>query len=781
MTTKQKRQLAKILAAAVLFAVLLVLDNLELLPGGQWLHVLFYLLPYFLVGYDVLWRAIRAIPTGKFLDENFLMSIASIGAMATGEASEAVAVMLFYQVGELFQSVAVGRSRRSITALVDILPESATVERDGALVTVAPSTVTVGETILVRPGERIPLDGKVIGGASSLDTAALTGESLPREVTVGDSVLSGSVNREATLRIETTSPFESSAVSRVLAMVEESSSRKAKTENFISRFAQIYTPTVVAAALLIAVVPPLILGPTSGAVWRQFVHAAMIFLVISCPCALVLSIPMAFFGGIGGASSHGILVKGSNYLEQLANARTVVFDKTGTLTRGSFSLTDLNPAKGVSREDLLAAAAAAECRSTHPVAQSILRAYNKEVPAGAILSSENFPGRGVRTIFLKKGQSGEERTGVLYAGREDWLRSLGLLTNPAKNEATAVHVALSEGESLRYLGVLSAEDEPKEDTAVAIADLRAAGVRRLVMLTGDREEAARALAERLSIDEYRAGLLPQDKVAAVSALLEGQRAGAEFVQSGDSSNFGARESEPRAAELSSSGASESQAAQRDKFVQSGDATNLDQHIASAGRVDAPAQKNANLSPEARGASRAAEGAGTSACARDEDNTNLAKTSSGEGERGSTGGRAPRKGKRRGARRAAGTLVFVGDGINDAPSLSLADVGVAMGALGSDAAIEAADVVLADDKLSRVPLAIRIAKKTMRIARENIVLALAVKAAVMALDLLSAFSPLTFLAPYMAWLAVFADVGVAILAVLNALRAMRVKEKGKLSG
>lgn len=644
MTPKQIRWRNRIIVALALFA--LAYAAAELLPFESWLgsrqaalgvEFALFLVPYLVAGYDVLLRAGRNIARGQVFDENFLMSVATVGAFALvlfpdtdPHMAEGTAVMLFYQVGELFQSYAVGKSRKSIADMMDIAPEYANVEREGRLLQVDPYEVSPGDEIIVKPGERVPLDGVVLSGESQLDTAALTGESLPRSVRPDDEVVSGCVNMTGTLTVRVAKPYEESTVSRILELVENAADKKAKTENFITRFARYYTPVVVAVALLLAVVPPLLLGQS----WSSWVQRGLIFLVVSCPCALVISVPLSFFGGIGGASRAGILVKGSNYLEALANAETVVFDKTGTLTSGSFAVVSVEPEEGVDEGELLEVAAHAEANSDHPIARSVREAYAAELRRERVTETGELGGRGVHALVDGR---------IALVGNDKLMAAHGV---PMSHEGlhgaeagTVLHVAL-EG---RYLGRIVIADAVQPGAAQAVAELRKLGVKRTVMLTGDKEDVARAVAGKLGIDEYRAELLPQDKVAEAERLLEAQEA--------------------------------------------------------------------------------------------------------------AGGK--------------GKLAFVGDGINDAPVLTRADIGIAMGAMGSDAAIEAADVVLMDDKPENIARAIRIARKTMRIVWQNIVFALGVKLAV----LLLAAAGLANM-----WLAVFADVGVAVLAILNAMRAMRVGEK-----
>ena len=642
MTKKQKKMLIRILAAAALLIVAALLPD-QFYPGEHWVvdlagtwtpptdwletgytqyywpivKPLLFLMPYLIVGWDVLWKAIRNIAHGQVFDENFLMAIATIGAFATGEYPEAVFVMLFYQVGELFQSYAVGKSRRSIAALMDIRPDSANLERDGQVEEVDPETVAVGDVIVVKPGERVPLDGVVLEGSSALDTAALTGESLPRSVEPGDDVVSGCVNLSGLLRVQVTRPFGESTVSRILDLVENASSKKARAENFITKFARYYTPAVVLGAVLVAVLPPLLGVGT----WGEWFRQALVFLVISCPCALVISVPLSFFGGIGGASRAGILVKGSNYLEVLAGTGTVVFDKTGTLTRGVFNVTAVHPDR-CTEEQLLELAALAESYSDHPIARSLREAYAREPEPGRVSGVEELSGRGVRAVIDGR---------LISVGNGKLMEELGVSWHPCHKVGTTVHVA-EEGS---YLGHTVISDEVKPTAAQAVAGLKERGIR-TVMLTGDAAAVGEAVAAELGLDEVHAQLLPADKVAQVERLLE------------------------------------------------------------------------------------------------------------------------QKGPR-------SKLAFVGDGINDAPVLSRADIGIAMGAMGSDAAIEAADVVLMDDDPAKIAVAMDIARKTLGIVRQNIAFALAVKALVLILGALKLANM---------WGAVFADVGVMVLAVLNAMRAMK---------
>ncbi len=610
MSKKQRKTLIRIVLSAVLLAVSV------LLPAGGPLRLAVFLVPYAVIGWDVLWRAVRNIARGQVFDENFLMSVATIGAFFTGEYPEAVFVMLFYQVGELFQSYAVGKSRQSIASLMDIRPDYANLERNGALEEVAPEEVAVGDVIVVKAGEKIPLDGVVLEGASALDTAALTGEALPRDVAPGDDVISGCINQTGLLRVQVTKPFGQSTVAKILDLVENSSSKKARAEHFITKFARYYTPAVVFAALALAVIPSLVTGA-----WGEWIHRALIFLVISCPCALVISVPLSFFGGIGGASRAGILVKGSNYLEVLARTEVVVFDKTGTLTRGVFNVTAVHPEECPERR-LLELAALAECWSDHPIARSIKDAWGLPLDQDRVSGVEELAGRGVRCTV--DGHT-------ICAGNDKLMDEIGVKWHPCHRVGTTIHVA-SDG---AYLGHIVISDEIKSDAKAAVAALREEGVDRTVMLTGDAKAVGEAVAADLGLDEVHTQLLPGGKVDRVEELL--------------------------------------------------------------------AQK----SPK-------------------------------------------------------GALAFVGDGINDAPVLSRADVGIAMGALGSDAAIEAADVVLMDDKPSKIAVAIGIARKTLRIVRQNIVFALAVKALVLILGAAGLANM---------WEAVFADVGVSVIAILNAMRAL----------
>ncbi len=606
MKRRDKRALTRILITIPLFIAA------NLLPLEGYMRLAVFAVPYLVIGYDVLIRALSNIFRLQMLDEQFLMAIATAGALALGEYSEAVAVMLFYQVGELFQSLAVGKSRRSIAALMDIKPDRAVVLCGGEELEVSPEDVSVGEIIVIRPGERIALDGTVISGRTTLGTAALTGESLPRDATEGDRVISGSVNLTGLIQVRVESEFADSTVSKILELVENASEKKAKAENFITRFARYYTPIVVGCALALAVIPSLIVGDAA-----KWIERALVFLVVSCPCALVVSVPMSFFGGIGGASRKGILIKGATYLETLAKVRTFVFDKTGTLTKGTFTVTEIH-GEGICETELIKIAATAESRSNHPVAKSIVKAHNGETAA-----PENFtelPGLGVEAVT-----DGSH----IFVGNEKLMKQTGIAPIDITSAGTVVHIAKDK----KYLGYIVISDEIKEDSADALKRLKALGVKKTVMLTGDRADVGKAVGDLLGLGEVLTELLPEDKVNEVEKLLS--------------------ENSP--------------------------------------------------------------------------------------------------------------LAYVGDGINDAPVLSRADIGIAMGAYGSDAAIEAADIVLMDDKMSKLPEAVAVARKTMAIVKENVVFAIGVKVLVLLLGALG-FAGM--------WLAVFSDVGVMVLAVLNAMRAMK---------
>jgi cadmium-exporting ATPase len=615
MTRKQKRLLFRIIVAAVLFAAG------SLLPLGPTVEMGVFLVCYAVIGWDIVWKAVTNILHGQVFDENFLMTIATIGALILGEHSEGVAVMLFYQVGEWFQSYAVSKSRKSIASLMDIRPDYANVERNGKLEQVDPDEVNIGDTIVVKPGERVPLDGKIIKGTSALDTSALTGESMPRDVEPGMEVISGCINQTGILTIQTTKKYGESTVAKILDLVENASDKKGKTENFISRFARYYTPIVVFAAIALAILPPFVTGQPFS-VW---IYRALTFLVISCPCALVISIPLSFFGGIGGASKIGVLVKGSNYLESLAHTEVVVFDKTGTLTKGSFAVSQIK-AIDMKEEQLLELAAYAEDYSNHPISQSIQKAYGKKIDNRRISDVQEIAGHGVRAVIDGK---------TVLAGNAKLMNRENIAYTPSDAIGTVIYLACNG----KYAGYIVIEDEVKADAPAAIRALKEVGVRKTVMLTGDADAVGKKVAQKLGLDQAYTELLPADKVDRVEAMLK---------------------------------------------------------------------------------------------------------------------QTSEKGK----------LVFVGDGINDAPVLARADVGIAMGGLGSDAAIEAADVVLMTDEPSKISAVVRIARKTIRIANENIVFALGVKLLVLILGA-TGYANM--------WAAVFADVGVSVIAILNAIRAMRVKK------
>ena len=634
MSKKLKKRLRRVIVALAVFAVLEVLKVagvFDALPYGLWIEFAAFLVPYLIAGHDVLAKAWHGITHKQPFDENLLMSIATIGAFALvffpeaePHMAEGAAVMLFYQVGEHFESYAVGKTRKSISAMMDIAPDYANVMRDGELTQVDPYEVAVGDEIVVKPGERVPLDGVVASGRSQLDTSALTGESVPRVVEEGAKVTSGCVNMTGMLTVRTTAAFENSTVSRILELVENASEKKARTENFISRFARVYTPIVVGLAALIAVISPLAFGYS----WSLSVQSALIFLVVSCPCALVISVPLSFFGGIGAASRIGILVKGSSYLEALAQVDTVAFDKTGTLTNGTFGVVDVHAPDSVDKDLLLSYAAHAEAYSDHPIALSVVSSYSGTIDRDKIEEVEELSGRGV---------AARVDSHRVLVGNDKLMDAESISVRDCQLVGTILHVAV-DGE---YLGHIIIADMMKDDAAAAIEGLHKAGVRRTVMLTGDREEVAAAVASELGVDEHRSQLLPQDKVAEIEALLESHE-------------------------------------------------------------------------------------------------------------------------------GLGKVAFVGDGINDAPVLMRADVGIAMGGMGSDAAIEAADIVLMDDKPSQIARAIRIARKTLRIVKQNIVFALGVKIVIMILAL-----PMIGISTM--WLAVFGDVGVSVIAILNAMRCLRVQK------
>ena len=637
MTKKQKKVLRRIIISAVLLVAMAVtftvlektgtvdLEN----PSIMWrcIEIVAYLIPYLIIGYDILKKAFLGIIHGEVFDENFLMAIATVGAMVLGEYKEASAVMLFYQIGELFQSYAVGKSRKNITALMDIRPDYANIEKDGKLEQVDPDDVQIGTVIVVQPGEKVPIDGKVVEGVSSLNTSALTGESVPREVHVGDEIISGCVNLTGLIKIETSKEFGESTVSKILDLVENSSMKKSRSENFITRFAKYYTPAVCIAALALAVLPPLvniIMG--NPAAWSKWIIRALTTLVISCPCALVISIPLSFFGGIGGASAKGILVKGSNYLEALSYTKYVVCDKTGTLTKGVFQVTEIHPEGGMSEADLLEKAALVESYSNHPISKSLKEAYGKEIDNNRVTDAKEISGHGVSAVV-----DGQE----VAAGNVKLMKQMNIQAAVPTSVGTEIHVAVDG----KYAGYILISDVVKPNAKEAISGLKAAGVEKVVMLTGDAKKVADAVGSELGVDAVRSELLPGDKVDEVEKLIAAK---------------------------------------------------------------------------------------------------------GEKEK----------------------LAFVGDGINDAPVLSRADIGIAMGALGSDAAIEAADIVLMDDDPAKIATAMKISKKTLRIVHQNIVFALVIKFACLALGAVGFVNM---------WWAIFADVGVMILAVLNATRALSFKE------
>lgn len=623
MNKKQKTMLFRIIAAFIIYIIAIITDHSGVMnrASGIWPKLIVFLIPYLIIGWDIIYKAGRGIVNGQVFDENFLMTIATFGAFGVREYSEAVAVMLFYQVGELFQNYAVNRSRQSISDMMDICPEYANIEEDGKLKQVDPDDVAVGDMIVVKAGERIPLDGVVVSGESMIDTSALTGESVPRTAREGSEVISGCVNGSGLLKIEVTKEFEDSTVSRILELVENAGNKKAKVENFITRFARFYTPLVVVAAALLAVIPPLILGQPFG----PWVQRACIFLVISCPCALVISVPLSFFGGIGAASRMGVLVKGSNFLEALAEIDTIVFDKTGTLTKGEFKVAGVYP-NGMSGEELLELAALAENYSNHPIAASIKEAYAKEINVNRLGETEEISGHGVKTVI--------DGNAVL-AGNGKLLEQAGIAYEECKEAGTVIYVA-KEGE---FAGSILISDAIKEETFEAIRSLKAVGVRKTVMLTGDRKEVGEAVAAKIGLDEVYTELLPADKVEKVEMLLSSVNE-----------------------------------------------------------------------------------------------------------------------KRK--------LAFVGDGINDAPVLTRADIGIAMGSMGSDAAIEAADVVLMDDNPAKIVSVVKIARKTLKIVKQNIIFALAVKALVLVLGAAGMANM---------WEAVFADVGVSVIAILNAMRALKTED------
>lgn len=626
--TKRGKEILRVSIGAALFvaAVIIValaapaLDSLQATLPYPFLSLVIFLVPYLVLGWPVLKKAARNIAAGHVFDENFLMCVATIGALCLAEFPEAVAVMLFYQIGDLFEDYAVDKSRDSIAEMMDICPEQAYIERNGEIEAVDPDEVEIGTIIVVRPGERVPLDGIIVKGETELDTAALTGESLPRNVFTGDPIASGSINLSSTIYIETTKEFEDSTVSRILELVEDAASEKAPMENFITRFARYYTPIVCLLALLIAIIPPFF----TGFDWADWVQRALIFLVVSCPCALVISVPLSFFGGIGGASKRGILIKGSNYLEALSHVKTILFDKTGTITKGTFSVSKIEPID-MSREELLRIAAMAEAYSNHPIALSIRKEHEAPLDLDRVSETTEIAGQGVRCVI--DGQ-------VVLAGNARLMEANGIAATMNETKTTVLHIAI-DGE---YRGSIEVEDTIKEDSVEAIQRIKELGVAHTVMLTGDREEVAAHIAREAGLDEYHAGLLPEGKIDFLRSYLD----------------------------------------------------------------EAP-----------------------------------------KGEK----------------------VAFVGDGINDAPALIRSDVGIAMGAMGSDAAIEAADIVFMDDKLSRLADGIGISRKTMRIVYQNIVFALGVKLLVLVLTALGIANM---------WEAIFADVGVSVIAILNAMRALKVK-------
>lgn len=625
MSKKQKTVLLRIIISAVLLTAVKVLTSFVEL--NRLAELLLYFIPYLVIGYDILKKAVKGIFKGQVFDENFLMAVATVGAMALGEYLEGAAVMLFYQIGELFQSVAVGRSRKNITELMDIRPDYANVEIDGKVVKADPDDIEVGTEIIVNPGEKVPIDGVITYGTTTLNTSALTGESVPREAAAGDEIISGSINLSGMIKVKTTKAFGDSTVSKILDLVENSSMKKSKSENFITRFARYYTPAVCIGAVVLAVLPPLVrLLAGYDAMWSEWIIRALTFLVISCPCALVISIPLSFFAGIGCASANGILVKGSNYLEALSKTKYVVFDKTGTLTKGVFEVTDICAVNGFNEDELIRYAACAESASSHPISMSLKKAYGREMDLSSVTDIEEIAGHGVSAVVDGK---------KVLAGNVKLMNRAGIIVDDKSDRGTAVYVSVNGA----YAGCIVISDIVKETSESAIASLKKSGIRKTVMLTGDSKKAAQQAADKLGIDEVYSELLPADKVAMVEKLLEEKQ---------------------------------------------------------------PKEK----------------------------------------------------------------LAFVGDGINDAPVLSRADIGIAMGALGSDAAIEAADIVLMDDDPLKISLAARISMNTLKIVKENIALALIIKAVCL---LLGAFGIANM------WFAIFADVGVMVIAVLNAVRALKIKK------
>ncbi|MFR7828397.1 MAG: heavy metal translocating P-type ATPase [Eubacterium sp.] len=624
MSKKQKKVLIRIIISSVLLVALMITSKLVQL--NKWVEFVLFLVPYLIIGYDILKKAIKGIAKGQVFDENFLMAVATIGAVALGDFAEGAAVMLFYQIGELFQSVAVGKSRRNITSLMDIRPDYANVEVDGKLEKVDPDDVEIGTDIIVNPGEKVPIDGVVVSGESTLNTSALTGESVPRSVKSGDEIISGCINLTGVLRIKTSKEFGDSTVSKILDLVENSSMKKSKSENFITKFARYYTPAVCGGALVLAVLPPIIrMIMGESAMWGDWITRALTFLVISCPCALVISIPLSFFAGIGCASANGVLVKGSNYLEALSDTQYIVFDKTGTLTKGVFEVTGIYPANGFDESTIVGLASYAESASNHPISISLKKYFGKEIKRDSVSDIEEIAGHGVSAVV-----NGHK----VYAGNIKLMHKENIAVDAEHNEGTVVYVSCDGV----YAGCIVISDVVKDNSKKAISNLKKSGIDKTVMLTGDSKETAKRVAENLGLDEYHAELLPADKVEWVEKLL--------------------------------------------------------------------------------------------------------------------GEKSPKK-----------KLAFVGDGINDAPVLSRADIGIAMGALGSDAAIEAADIVLMDDDPSKIALARKISVHTLKIVKENIWFALIVKAVCLVLGALGIANM---------WIAIFADVGVMVLAVLNAIRALKLK-------
>ncbi len=625
MSKKQKIVLWRILISALLLVTVKVLASFVEL--NRFVELLLYLIPYLVIGYDILKKAVKGIFKGQMFNENFLMAVATVGAMALGEYLEGAAVMLFYQIGELFQSVAVGRSRKNISELMDIRPDYANVEIDGKIVKADPDDVEIGTEIIINPGEKVPIDGVITYGSTTLNTSALTGESVPREAAAGDEIISGSINLSGMIRVKTTKEFGDSTVSKILDLVENSSMKKSKSENFITKFAGYYTPAVCISAIVLAFLPPVVRVIAGyDAMWSEWIIRALTFLVISCPCALVISIPLSFFAGIGCASANGILVKGSNYLEALSKTKYVVFDKTGTLTKGVFEVTDIQSENGFDKDELIKYAAYAECASSHPISMSLKKAYGKEIDLSSVTDIEEIAGHGISAVVEGKR---------IFAGNMKLMNREGIIVEDKIDKGTAVYVSVNGA----YAGCIIISDVIKETSEAAITSLKKSGIRKTVMLTGDSRKTAQQVADKIGMDEVYSELLPADKVLKVEKLIE-----------------------------------EKQSKEK--------------------------------------------------------------------------------------------LAFVGDGINDAPVLSRADIGIAMGALGSDAAIEAADVVLMDDDPAKISLAAKISIKTLKIVKENIVFALLIKALCL---VLGAFGIANM------WFAIFADVGVMVIAVLNAIRALKIKQ------